>query len=339
MRRLRRSGIVPHTLRATGSGGKRATLNEEEWRKGNEDGIKVEANHWGDEDVRGALHAMQGFACAYCQRELDSHYRGVVDHFRPRNGPKEPPHDGYWWLAYRFTNCFLACGPCNALSAKGAKFPLYKNDPTTRAKPCDDPALETEARLYLDPVADKVDEWLGVEWRKDHSREGFIEQRKDVVLDGLITQRVETSIIDFRLNIDKIGLWRKRIRAIRDANKAQRENDRAKIHRLACRYFPHGAAVYHFIREVKPELLPSARDELLIFLAELKELVKLAQEGLRDAPKDSPNQRQLEEMRWTLAWLWKEPPPDSLTPDEIKAWLETHLPLEISDIARKRDTL
>ena len=333
MRRLRRSGIVPNTLRATGSGGRRAALNEDEWRKGNEDGINVDTGYWGNDDVRGALHAMQGFACAYCQRKLD-YYRGFVDHFRPRNGPKEPPHDGYWWLAYRFTNCFLACGPCNGGSGKGSQFPLAV--PTTRAKPCDDPSLETETRLYLDPVADKVDEWLAVEWRSG-AREGFIEQRKNIAVDSLIAQRIERSILDFRLNIDQKDLRKKRIRAIRDADNAQQKQDRAETHRLACRYLPHGAAVYQFIREVKPEFLPSAREELLIFLAKLKELVTDALNGLHIDPQDSAHQRDLEALRWTLAWLWKEPPPDSLTPDEIRAWLETHLPLEMSDIAKKRD--
>lgn len=337
MRRLRRSSFVPHALRADGGGGKRAALNEQAWREGRAREINVDTAHWGKAEVRGALHAMQGFVCAYCQRKLDAYSRGVVDHFRPRNGPKEHGHDGYWWLAYRFTNCFLACEACNKPSGKGDKFPL--EDATTRAKPVDDASLEAEARLYLDPVADPVDQWMRVEWQ-DPNREGFIvRHEKNVAENSFIGKRVERSILDFRLNIDKIVLLKKRQRAIRDADKARRAGNQAKIHRLACRYLPHGAVVYQFIREVKPELLPSARDELLIFLAKVKELIDRARDGLHEASEDSQNARQLEELRWTLAFLWKDPPRDSLTADEISAWLDVHVPTEKPDIETKRKTL
>ena len=336
MRRLRRSSFVPHALGADGSGGKRAALNEQAWHDGKTEEINVDSAHWGNPEVRGALHAMQGFACAYCQRKLDD-YRGVVDHFRPRNGPKEPGHDGYWWLAYRFTNCFLACEACNKQSAKGHKFPL--EDAATRAKPVDDASLEAEARLYLDPVADPVDQWMRVVW-EDSNREGLVERhKKNVAEDSFIGKRVERSIRDFRLNIDKIVLCKKRLRAIRDANEARRAGNQAEIHRLACRYLPHGAAVYQFIREAQPELLPSVRVELLTFLDAVKEVIRLAREGLRDAPKDSANARQLEELRWMLAFLWKDPPRDSLTPEEISTWLDTHVPMEKSNIETKRNTM
>jgi hypothetical protein len=38
---------------------------------------------WNNPDVRGALVAMHGRACAYCQEHLPEGDRGDVEHFRP----------------------------------------------------------------------------------------------------------------------------------------------------------------------------------------------------------------------------------------------------------------
>ena len=50
----------------------------------------------------GALYAMQGRVCAYCEQKLPESDRGDVEHFRPKSL--------YRWLAYAFENYLLSCG-------------------------------------------------------------------------------------------------------------------------------------------------------------------------------------------------------------------------------------
>src|SRR5262245_20010592 len=102
---LTRPRVIPPTLRPGGKGATAAVKNEESYR----DDPRKEPTfdpHWREPDVRGALFAMQGWVCAYCQRALDPRDPKYVDHFRPKRG-------GYWWLAYLLDNLFLTCAACN----------------------------------------------------------------------------------------------------------------------------------------------------------------------------------------------------------------------------------
>src|SRR6266481_3442684 len=70
---------------------------------------------WNNPDVRGALYAMHGRACAYCEQHLPENDRGDVEHFRPESL--------YRWLAYAFDNYLLSCSICNR-TLKRDRFPL-----------------------------------------------------------------------------------------------------------------------------------------------------------------------------------------------------------------------
>ena len=101
---------------------------------------------WNEPDVRGALYAMHGRACAYCQQNLPENDRGDVEHFRPQSL--------YHWLAYTFENYLLSCSVCNR-TFKRDRFPLRRGKrPTTYAKRR---RLPLEERLLLDPSADPIE--------------------------------------------------------------------------------------------------------------------------------------------------------------------------------------
>ena len=335
MRRLRRPNIVPKTLREDGSGGKRHAQNVRAWAEGQPDKIKVDVGHWSHPDVRGALHAMQGFACAYCQRLLDGQ-RGEVDHFRPKASSKGVGHGGYWWLAYSFGNYFLACRSCNGPLCKRDRFPL--EDSQAQAKPLDDASLALERPLLLDPVADPVDTWMCVEWRND-ARTGYVVVGKHIEHESTVHRRVTFSMDLFRLNKDEIGLRRDRILRIGAVTDAIYEEKKAEAQRLACRYLPHGAVGYQLVRELKPAWLPNPRDELLIFLSKLAEDIRTTLDSLRNFPGDKHNEDILDELLWTIAILWKDPPPNSLTIHEVSTWLDEHLPDQKAAIAVFYDAL
>nr|WP_175799548.1 hypothetical protein [Burkholderia anthina] len=82
--------------------------------------------------------------CAYCETPVVSGTPGDVEHFRPKAycqplGPAAnrddyggqpparknaaPPTEGYWWLAYTWTNYLLSCNRCNA-TWKRNQFPV-----------------------------------------------------------------------------------------------------------------------------------------------------------------------------------------------------------------------
>ena len=116
------------------------------WMQGS--GTPPADGKWNKADVRGALYAMHGRGCAYCQRDLLND-RGDVEHFRPQSI--------YPWLKYNFENYLLSCDTCNSVY-KGGKFPLVGDAPPFNFARASD--LTTEPRLLLDPVLDDVESYI-----------------------------------------------------------------------------------------------------------------------------------------------------------------------------------
>lgn len=79
-------------------------------------------------DVIRALHTAQHGKCCYCERPLHRNREADIEHFRPK-GEVRQGHEhaierpGYFWLAYDWSNLYLACKPCNQ-EYKGILFPL-----------------------------------------------------------------------------------------------------------------------------------------------------------------------------------------------------------------------
>ena len=311
MRNLRRPNVALPTLTGTGKGARKA----EEHRRALASDPTQEItfpDYWNEPDVRGALYAMHGWACAYCQCELPRNDRGDVEHFRPKGGV-------YWWLAYSLENYLLACSVCNS-ARKSDRFPIAPGeavkDYASRAD------LANEARSLLDPVADPVESWMRVEW-KDEAKEGFIREVPTLPAGSPALTRARATIRFFRLNEDP-ELYRLRLRALTKATKALRcreAADLAAVKRAASRYRPYGITVRNFLEDVEPSLLPSPSEEITWLLEEIDERLENAHRLLRTGPEEPRHcEKMIRELSWALVVLWKDPPPGTSGP-AIADWL------------------
>lgn len=91
-----------------------------------------------------------------------------VEHFRPKGGWRQSPgqpieQPGYYWLAYEWSNLFLACGPCNSRHKRNL-FPLtdqayelpvaltFRGDETIGSLKLDRLALNDQRTFRLEEV-------------------------------------------------------------------------------------------------------------------------------------------------------------------------------------------
>ena len=272
--------------------------------------------YWNRPDVRGALYAMSGRACAFCQRELPGNDRGDVEHFRPKKkvtGDLE--HGGYWWLTYEVDNYLISCRVCNS-SRKKNLFPLAKGAVRTTFDNRD--VLPTEQRLFLDPSVDPVDDWLRVDWQADlpQVKAGLVPAG-----DALVAARVAESISLFRLNSDP-SIWKPRRQQLDRAMKALEDGDVEQARRLANRYQPHGHAVRQMLEEQTAHglTLPTPEEELRWHVEALVEDLDDALLTL-ELDAGSPDAEKLaDEAMYALAVIWKSP--SAATPDVVQGWLQ-----------------
>ena len=248
------------------------------------------------------MYAMHGWVCAYCQCELPRNDRGDIEHFRPKNG-------GYWWLAYVFDNYLLSCSVCNR-ERKRDLFPVAMG--SLRVEYASRGGLAAEARLLLDPASDPVESWMRIEWA-EKGRAAFVNNHAPTPSPTALERTAET-IRFFGLNFHP-DLYTPRRRALEAATKVLRQRERVPadldaVRRAASRYQPYGIVIRNFLEDVEPSLLPSSADEITWFLDDLEErlrdahhLLKLGIEDLRYC------KRAINVLCWTLAVLWKDPPP------------------------------
>lgn len=315
MKRIRRPNVQLPTLLPNGSGGAEATRRETLFStsrdvKNVNNGF---ATHWGSADVRGALWAMQGRSCAYCDRELPGNDRGDVEHFRPKSV--------YWWLAYRFENYLLACSICNS-SYKIEKFPLLGRGKVFDYSKKD--RLARERRALIDPVGDVTDGWFGIDFTVDFKRQGFpIVVNRDI---GRIeTSRCRTTVEFFRLNKDSELRKARQIAvhyALRLIEKADSGDlqSRDELRQKAVRFNAHSFAVRQAILlKKKPEYLPTQEEEVNWLIDELVSILLFALQTLKEEPTNTTERDRRDRCAWALAVLMYDPP--ALTTDIIRARL------------------
>jgi hypothetical protein len=109
--------------------------------------IDQHSGHWGK--LKPWLLALSGGKCWFTEaREIASHLD--VEHFRPKKSArnaKGPERDGYWWLAFDYTNFRIAGTVPNR--KKGAWFPLRYGSPcSTFSRRCEG----DEVPYFLDPT-------------------------------------------------------------------------------------------------------------------------------------------------------------------------------------------
>ncbi len=269
--------------------------------------LKFEEDTWRHPAVHGALHAMQGWVCAYCQKELDPLDKRYVDHFRPKKG-------GYWWLAYAFENYFLTCGSCNEF--KGDRFPLVEGTPRvcyeTRAD------IVNEQRLLIDAVADPVDAWLRIEVEDEAAMGDVVSRLDDAVT--IAWKRVDETIRKFRWNLD-LDIRQPRLRYIEELTTLLNTGEYEKLRRSASRFAKYSLTARSFLEMFKPDLLPDERTDLQWFVEWLCErLNQMAEQRKKEGSESSSLARRRRVVQWTLAVLWKDPPTG--TPQDIEAWLD-----------------
>ena len=138
-----------------------------------ESGQKIifDENIYSNSDVKTALVRMQHGKCAFCEWKINED--GDVEHFRPktafqqkRGAPLERP--GYYWLAYEWTNLFLACHICNQRKKRN-QFPLENaND---RARSHHDDILH-ESPMLINPATENPEELIGWNEEEPHAKQG-----------------------------------------------------------------------------------------------------------------------------------------------------------------------
>jgi uncharacterized protein (TIGR02646 family) len=109
---------------------------------------------YGCKEVRDALEALQAGRCSYCEGTLAPVCIGHIEHFRPKGAVTDLDgavvSEGYFWLAYEWTNLLLACEVCN-VKWKGTRFPLA-GEANRATNPASD--LKAEAPLLVDPYGE-----------------------------------------------------------------------------------------------------------------------------------------------------------------------------------------
>jgi uncharacterized protein (TIGR02646 family) len=108
-------------------------------------------------DLKEKLRSLSNGKCWYCE-SIDPRSDNAVDHYRPKGNVREanPPHGGYWWLAFDWTNYRFSCTYCNSIrtsaTTTGGKqdyFPIW--DESRRAR-TDADDIDDELPLLLDPT-------------------------------------------------------------------------------------------------------------------------------------------------------------------------------------------
>lgn len=116
--------------------------------------IKKHENLWRDNRIRNWLLEQFNNKCWYSE-SIDSTAAVHVDHYRPKGRVKEMPGgescEGYWWLAFDWTN-YRICGQLLNVK-KGDLFPLAEG---VRCSPDHPESIYLEAPLLIDPISDQA---------------------------------------------------------------------------------------------------------------------------------------------------------------------------------------
>jgi len=185
--------------------------------------INRKSDLWGE--LKNRLYQISHGKCWYCEAKEDrSDYH--VDHFRPKNRIRAAfgaERDGYWWLAFKWTNYRLACGYCNSSHrgedgqsrGKSDYFPIRDE---SRRVTNPDGVVDDEQPFLLDPTVAGEPELL---W--------FMEDGKayPAAADGTYPyERARTTIELLNLSDDpriveaRLDLWQHCQRLIRRGEKA-----------------------------------------------------------------------------------------------------------------------
>lgn len=165
--------------------------------------IDDNSEHWAK--LKPWLSALSNGKCWFTEaQDLASHMD--VEHFRPKKIAKNrdgSERDGYWWLAFDYTNYRFAGNAPNRM--KGGWFPLH---PDSRCSRHDARCEESEEFTLLDPVVQLDADLLAF----DESGDAILAPGKT---DPWEAERVTESILRYKLNEHDVlpaarrAIWKK----------------------------------------------------------------------------------------------------------------------------------
>jgi len=153
---------------------------------------------YGHDSVKQALIEAQRGKCCFCESTITHISYGDVEHFRPKAGFIQQDGDsftkpGYYWLAYEWSNLFLACQICNQRHKKNL-FPLTR--PANRARSHRDD-VSRERAVFVHPV--------------DEDPERFITFREFAAIPKNRSTRGKRTIDALELNRQELAIVRRDI--------------------------------------------------------------------------------------------------------------------------------
>jgi uncharacterized protein (TIGR02646 family) len=121
--------------------------------------FNFDSNIYAHASVKQALIDAQHHKCCFCELLISDD--GDVEHFRPKQAycqnPGEPlRYPGYYWLAYDWSNLYLACSACNQRHKRNL-FPL--DNPDNRSSNHRE-NLDREQPLLIDPGQDNPEDYI-----------------------------------------------------------------------------------------------------------------------------------------------------------------------------------
>ncbi|HEX8699149.1 MAG TPA: hypothetical protein VF815_09960 [Myxococcaceae bacterium] len=157
--------------------------------QGHEEGRKsfeFDAGLYSHETVKQALVDAQHGKCAFCESRVTHIDYGDVEHFRPKAGWRQEEGErlhrpGYYWLAYEWTNLFVACTLCNR-QFKRNFFPLQT--PAKRARSHKDD-VAAEDPLLIDPGMEEPETFISFREEVPYAVGGSIRGETTIRLLGL----------------------------------------------------------------------------------------------------------------------------------------------------------
>ncbi len=129
---------------------------------GHQSGVKkfdFDRTIYANPTVKQALNHAQHKKCCFCEVLIGQD--GDVEHFRPKAATRQAPgkplqYPGYYWLAYEWSNLYLACPGCNQRHKKNL-FPLQ--NPADRATDHKQ-NLDREQPLFIDPGKENPEDFI-----------------------------------------------------------------------------------------------------------------------------------------------------------------------------------
>lgn len=192
MIRIERPTQVPATLQTLGVAARQALCESVE---AGEEPV-FDQRIYGDPLVKQALVDMQHGKCAFCERRVNED--GDVEHFRPKKAIQQAvgqklERPGYYWLAYEWTNLFLACSACNQRQKRNL-FPLENQGNRAKSHKSD---ISIEQPLFIDPTRENPEEFIG--WRSEipYAKAGNIRATETIESLGLKRRAIANIRKDF----------------------------------------------------------------------------------------------------------------------------------------------